>query len=1303
MASAEMTLQDWPTKDLMNSQHHPHNQDNVHPLDMDNSDSPKRSSLLPALPVGPGKHHTGLVVDTDVHNTDSAVEALGINASSPSSDASSISSPSSRMQSPPIPAGQAQSTFAIDPLQSTPTTLCSPPRETLFSPSENAQHPVPAPVSGPVPKAGPKSRGATTPSLLQTQVVDPRTTRSNSSTSTFTLASSNYSCESPISTLSPNVPHQPWMSNGVPSPKHGPLLTAGNSPSMGPYNVSRMAHSNSLPLPGPGSRKGSVVSLNSPRVSPGFRGAPLGQTSDTESVLKQFDVYFGKVYLRGQLQKKSDLGTDGHKLHGQQWAAYHAELIGPKLRITPMAGAGGLGGVAEEMNMEEATVEMQDGPNGGTFTVNWMGANRAVFQPVQQLSLGSPEVGQNCQDWVCAIRLSCYECSRLQEIYTSTLLRRPKFRDQVAATIEGSVKAEGLFKVKFWAGDQWQKLWVVVSDQRGEEVKKKKQGKILQAGPIRGQIHFYENQKSKKPFISMYNVSQAYAVCPSRSSINASKDNKVDEEGSLTIKLEGDVVMQRENLSPSRKGFFSSPTPPSMAAQDLQELLPMGRSHFAMFQVPNAVERTKFLLGTSEAFRIYGKPGPLLFDSPTDPAAMNFGCMASSLLQQELLIGLDAVLHLPQKGESLADVKFSYGEVLRKRLVAENPPTPSSYGGMGSTASCGSRQSVMMPYGIGPLHEDPKMMGMIPPSPMMNMAAMRSRANSGSGFLVPQPSPSLHPSYMAPWMGGSPHSPQLSAYSGSPRQGPVHASPYNQHLHRQNYAASNTSTDEYDANLVTDEEGEDDEYPDTPEDEDDAQVPFRSRSASLMAPSANGPSQGIASRKSSVGGLSVQGSRSVRSGSFTSGYGVQGGSTMMTPQEKKLELPTLTNSFSDDFVGIKNQDRSKEKQKKLTAVVYPTQVVIPKNKKMRENSLHSATTPVSATSLHSPHQLLPGAGAGAGTGGGCASPTIHVNEHAVIVVVLIVVILVIHPQNVLLVDRFSSTSSPVLKRAHPTQQWPFRILIFTSTSDSLFPTRGEAVLRTWMDYANNKHPELNIRVVMALEENSQYKRRASKSFPHMFVPKTSYEDLYIKIFHALASVYEQYPTFDYYMKADDDIFINIDRLAKYFRDSAHLLDPHKKNEWFGYNYNYMCWGGPGYIFSRKALQDMHPYLRTTCVDKYQQAEDLAVTACAMDYNGENWPGCTRIPGTDGSQFLHLYPLNPASWEGYDNVTWPAEDREMWASWDTDTKRLFHLRLQRPDQANYSWDKLITAHPIKQEQNPEPDMDQLYARSGMARI
>ncbi|KAF9435417.1 hypothetical protein BGZ76_006322 [Entomortierella beljakovae] len=901
MATAEIQ-HEWSSKDMMSN------------------DLNGTKSLLPALPLDNNSAQSN---DSDVGGIETKINDLGINTP-PSSSPVRTSRSSTGVSYPSPPPMNHSSKPTIDSRQSS-SPICS----ALFTEQ---------------PTNGSKLRNVNLPTPLQTHSLTgqhnmrtPSATYSQSPTSMFD------------STASPN-PVQPWMSGNPGSPRHGPLLTPStSSPALTPHPTSSYGgssnSSNSLPLPGTltpanGSRKNSVASLSGqPRISPGFRGAPLGQTSDTESVLKQFDVYFGKVYLKGQLQKKNELGVEGFKLQGQQWAAYNAELIGPKLRLRPLNSANG---TAEEMNMEEATVEMQDGPNGGTFTVNWMGANKVIFQPVQQLSLGSPEIGSSCQDWVCAIRLSCYECSRLQEIYTSTLLRRPKFRDQVAATIEGPIKAEGMLRVKFWAGDEWQRLYVVVSDQRGDEIKKKKQGKVLQAAPIRGHIHFYESPKAKRPFVSMYNVSQAYAVCPSRSTLNASKDNKIDEEGSLTIKLEGDVVMQRENLTASRKGFFSSPTPPSLVARDLQALMPTGRSMFAMLQVPNAVERTKFLLGTSEAFRIYGKPGPLLFDSPTDPSAMNFGCMASSLLQQELLIGLDAVIHLPQKGESLADVKFSFGEVLRKRLIAENPSAHR-----GSISSYTRRHSTMPPIGCD---------GYGPPSPMLSMA-MRSRANSGSTFLVPQPSPGLHPAHMSPWA-GSPHSPQIGPYSAtsSPRQGPLHTATYGPH-HRSPYPPSSASTDENDANLMTDEEGEDDDYPDTPEEDEDGNItPYRSRSGSLMVSSGIG----YQSRQGSIGALSVHSGRAGRSGSFTSAYGVPLHGFDAPKKKTVLELPSL-NSFSDDF-GIR-EDANNQKQKKLTAVVYPTQIVIPKNKKRKDSV-------AGESGLRS---TFP-------TPGGAASPSIMVNS-----------------------------------------------------------------------------------------------------------------------------------------------------------------------------------------------------------------------------------------------------------------------------------------------------------------------------------
>ncbi|KAG0092761.1 hypothetical protein BGZ93_008183, partial [Podila epicladia] len=56
----------------MDHKHH-HEKDQIHPLDI--VASPKRSSLLPALPVGSGHHKDGS--DSDNMNIDTTVADLG--------------------------------------------------------------------------------------------------------------------------------------------------------------------------------------------------------------------------------------------------------------------------------------------------------------------------------------------------------------------------------------------------------------------------------------------------------------------------------------------------------------------------------------------------------------------------------------------------------------------------------------------------------------------------------------------------------------------------------------------------------------------------------------------------------------------------------------------------------------------------------------------------------------------------------------------------------------------------------------------------------------------------------------------------------------------------------------------------------------------------------------------------------------------------------------------------------------------------------------------------------------------------
>src|SRR5206468_885971 len=110
--------------------------------------------------------------------------------------------------------------------------------------------------------------------------------------------------------------------------------------------------------------------------------------------------------------------------------------------------------------------------------------------------------------WVNAIRLSCFEGSRIQEVYTATLVKRPGLKDFGNGTVLVKGKLEGYLQVQFSGDVEPKKYWVVVSDHRAEDKKKKN------LSFTRGQALFYESKKKQKPFMTLANVLQAYAFYP---------------------------------------------------------------------------------------------------------------------------------------------------------------------------------------------------------------------------------------------------------------------------------------------------------------------------------------------------------------------------------------------------------------------------------------------------------------------------------------------------------------------------------------------------------------------------------------------------------------------------------------------------------------------------------------------------------------------------------------------------------------------------------------------------------------------
>ncbi|KAF9392900.1 Chondroitin sulfate synthase 1 [Podila verticillata] len=255
---------------------------------------------------------------------------------------------------------------------------------------------------------------------------------------------------------------------------------------------------------------------------------------------------------------------------------------------------------------------------------------------------------------------------------------------------------------------------------------------------------------------------------------------------------------------------------------------------------------------------------------------------------------------------------------------------------------------------------------------------------------------------------------------------------------------------------------------------------------------------------------------------------------------------------------------------------------------------------------------------------------------------------------------------------------PKRMLICVLVTASMVESRGKAVMDTWVDYANNKHPDLGIHVVFAYDGKSPKVLQGVPTFP---VKPTGYNDVYKKVYESLETVWELYgQDYDYFMKADDDVFIHIDRVAAVFGNTESF----NPNLLAVYGYrdpnDFMCWGGPGYILSRQALKEIYPHLQQ-CGEDFVDGEDISISWCFMRYvfniHHKPWNGCQAVAYNGTMAAFANVPLDrTANW-----ALWDKPDVEFEI---TDT-RIF----------NWKYRNMLSLHAFKSETGREPTMQQYY--------
>ncbi|KAB7499534.1 Chondroitin sulfate synthase 1 [Armadillidium nasatum] len=101
--------------------------------------------------------------------------------------------------------------------------------------------------------------------------------------------------------------------------------------------------------------------------------------------------------------------------------------------------------------------------------------------------------------------------------------------------------------------------------------------------------------------------------------------------------------------------------------------------------------------------------------------------------------------------------------------------------------------------------------------------------------------------------------------------------------------------------------------------------------------------------------------------------------------------------------------------------------------------------------------------------------------------------------------------------------------------------------------------------------------------------------------------------YEYFMRADDDVYIRTDRLEKFLK-SVNSSKPHYigqagrgNQDEFGHlalsNKENFCMGGPGMIFSRETIKKMAPNIRSCIKNLRSTHEDVEIGRCVQKFAG----------------------------------------------------------------------------------------------------
>ncbi|KAI9461676.1 hypothetical protein BJY52DRAFT_1203440 [Lactarius psammicola] len=427
------------------------------------------------------------------------------------------------------------------------------------------------------------------------------------------------------------------------------------------------------PLPS-SSRNGSLDRSTSLQTSV----PPQQLHPEIRSVVSLTHVHAHKVYMSGPLIRRIERLPDGHQpIKDEDWRDVWAQLGGTTLSIWDMKEIDEASKQGKEVpptyiNVTDAFVQVLGAvtipASGGVpaqkynnvVTLNTAGSNLLLFSCPNAASLIS---------WATALRVSSWEKSRLEEIYTAHLIRITlnDGRDAPSTLVRG--RREGWVRIRVAGQTDWKHLWMTITagqspegsagpprpgsphePQRKRRIsslfgREENQSQPLSNRPV---VAFYLSPKPKdrkKPFLTFQDVTQAFAVYPERPELI----NK-----STLMKIEGKIGHEDAAMNMrGREGWV-------LVMPELEA------------GVPQANETIRWLIAFHDSFSLYGRPRVYSWD-PRDPASMMFAYPAGPS-RDLLFMEREAAEVMDPREDRTSAVRSRLNDILSSRMQGHPPP-----------------------------------------------------------------------------------------------------------------------------------------------------------------------------------------------------------------------------------------------------------------------------------------------------------------------------------------------------------------------------------------------------------------------------------------------------------------------------------------------------------------------------------------------------------------------------------------------------------------------------------------------------